>query len=169
MPNLGPGVDQHVNPNPIPTWIFTPTPNAAASVRLYNEGSNVVFVGQANVSPYNGMPIYPGNRPVEFQSMLATLYACSNVAPGTVSNTLTAVALTVGTTSFTVGSTTGFGIGTSLILGNTGKGQEVATVAGTTATAVTVSTALLYDHGASETVSTAVVFAGQLRVTAGVV
>jgi hypothetical protein len=169
MPNLGPGNDQHVNPNPIPTWVFTPTPNAPSSVRFYNEGSNVVYVGQLNVTPYNGLPIPPGNRPVEFQNANITLYACSNVTPGTVSNTLTAVALAAGATSFTVGSTTGMAAGTTLILGNTGKGQEVVTVAGTTATAVTVSTGLLYDHAASVTVSTAVVLPGQLRVTAGVV
>lgn len=169
MVNLGPGVDQHVNPSPIPTWVFTPTPNAPSSVRFYNEGSNVVYVGQLNVTPYNGFPIQPGNRPVEFQNANYTLYACSNVAPGTVSNTLTAVALAAGATSFTVGTTAGFAVGTSLIVGNTGKGQEVVTVAGTTATAVTVSTGLLYDHAASVTVSTAVVYPGQLRVTAGVV
>ena len=169
MPNLGPGNDQHVNTNPIPTWVFTPTPNASSTVRFYNEGSNVVYVGQSNVTPYNGLPILPGNRPVEFQNVLATLYACSNVSPGTTSSTLTAVALSAGATSFTVGTTTNFAVGTSLIVGNTGKGQEVVTVAGTTATAVTISTGLLYDHAASVTVSTAVVLPGQLRVTAGVV
>src|SRR5580698_5979087 len=134
MPNLGPGNDQHVNTSPTPTWVFTPTPNAPSSVRFYNEGSNVVYVGQSGVTPFNGLPILPGNRPVEFQNVLATLYACSNASAGTVSATVSA-ALTAGTNSFTVASTTGFGIGTSLIVGNSGKGQEVATVAGTTATA----------------------------------
>ena len=169
MPNLGPGNDQHVNTNPIPTWIFTPTPNAPSTVRLYNEGSNIIWVGQSPVTPFNGFPIPAGSRPVEFQNATTTLYACSNVAPGTVSNTLTAVALAAGATSFTLGSTANMPAGTTLIIGNTGKGQEVATVAGTTATAVTVSTGLLYDHAASSTVTTAVVYPGQLRVSAGVV
>jgi len=169
MPNLGAGVDQVVNPTTIPNWVFTPTPNAPSTVRFFNLGSNVVWVGQSNVSPYNGFPIYPGNRPVEFQNAASTLYACSNVVPGTVSNTLTAVALSAGATSFTLGTTSGMPAGTTLIIGNTGKGQELAVVAGTTATAVTVSTGLLYDHAASVTVSTAVVQQGSLRVTAGVV
>jgi hypothetical protein len=169
MPFLGAGVDQVVNPTTIPNWVFTPTPNAPSSVRFYNLGSTTVYVGQSNVSPFNGFPIPPGNRPVEFQNASSTLYACSNVVPGATSNTLSATALAAGATSFTVGSTTGMAVGTSLIIGNTGKGQEVAVVAGTTATAVTVSTGLLYDHAASVTVSTAVVQQGQLRVTAGVV
>ena len=168
MAYLGAGVDQVVNPTTTPQWVFTPTPNAPSSVRFYNLGTSVVYVGQANVSQFNGLPIYPGNRPVEFQNVLTTLYACSGVAAGTNSST-TSTALTAGTNLFTVGSTTGYAVGSSLLVGNTGKGQEVVTVAGTTATAVTLATNLLYDHSTGSTVSTATASVGQLRITAGVV
>lgn len=169
MPNLGPGNDQHVNPAATPTWVFTPTPNAPSSVRFYNEGNVTVYVGQANVSPYNGLPIPPGNRPVEFQNALSTLYACSSAVAGASVTTLSAAVVAAGASSFTVTTTAGFIAGSSLILGNSGKGQEIVSVASTTATVVTLNGTTLYDHAASSTVSTAVVVPGQLRVTAGVV
>ncbi len=169
MPNLGAGVDQHVNPAATPTWVFTPTPGVPASVRFYNEGAGTVYVGQANVSQYSGIPILPGNRPVEFQNMTTSLYACSSAAVGANTTTLSAAVVPAGNTSFTVTTTAGFVPGTSLILGNVGKGQEIVTVATTTATVVTLTGATLYDHAVSSTVSTAVVVPAQLRVTAGVV
>lgn len=169
MPNFGAGVDQHVNPAATPTWVFTPTTGAPSSVRFYNEGSGTVYVGQANVSPYNGLPIIPGNRPVEFQNVTTSLYACSAAGAGTSVTTLSAAVVAAGATTFTVATTAGFVAGSQLILGNSGKGQEIVSVASTTATVVTLNGTTLYDHAASSTVSTAAVIPGQLRVTAGVV
>lgn len=168
MPFLGAGVDQHVNPAVTPTWIFTPTPNAPATVRLDNEGTNTVYVGQANVSPFNGFPLPPNSKPFQMQGVTTTLYACSGVIAGTGTSTLNG-AVAAGSTVLTLVTAASFVVGSTAIIGNSGKGQEVATVTGTTATALTLSTATLYDHATGVTVSTATVVPTQLRVTAGVV
>lgn len=168
MPFLGAGVDQHVNPSVTPTWIFTPTPNAPATVRLINEGSNTVYVGQSNVSPFNGFPIPPNSKPFQLQNVLTTLYACSGVTANAASSTLNG-AVAAGSTVLTLVTAASFVVGSTAVIGNTGKGQEVATVTGTTATALTLSTATLYDHATGVTVATGTVVPTQLRVTAGVV
>jgi hypothetical protein len=170
MPNLGAGVDQHVNTNPVPTWVFTPNPVGGAAVRLYNEGSQVVYIGGANVSPYNGLPLYPGSRPLELQNANSTVYSCSNVTGLTSVATLSA-ALNAGVSAFTTASSIAtIANGATIVLGPSGAGQEVVTVTGSTGgTAYTVSTATLYDHKTGGAVYTAVSTPGQLRVTAGVV
>ena len=79
MPSFPPGSDQHVNLGVTPTWIFTPNTSAANTVRLVNEGSNTCFVGQADVTPFNGIPVPPGGKPVVLSNITYTLYGVSNV------------------------------------------------------------------------------------------
>lgn len=171
MPSLGAGVDQHVNTSPTPTWVFTPNPVGGASVRLYNEGSQVVYIGGANVSPYNGVPLYPGCRPVEFQNANGTIYTCSNVTGLTSVATLSG-ALNAGVTAFTTSSSIAtITAGTTVVLGGTSGGEVVSVTAtgGATTTTFTISTSTLYDHKNAAVVYTASSTPGQLRVTAGVV
>src|SRR5690349_19862687 len=101
MPTLPPGSPVVATPVPVAALVFTPPPSVPATVRISNPGPGVVFVGGANVQPNNGMPIYPGNRPITLQNMNVSLYACSGVngigAPGTV-----ATATAAGVTSLTV-------------------------------------------------------------------
>lgn len=171
MPNLGPGVPNNVSVTPIPLLVFTPTPNVPASCRFYNSGSSVAYIGGPNVSPVNGLPILPGNRPVELQNVNVNLYACSGV--NSVANTGTLSAATgAGTTSLTV-ATAAPTVGTYLRVGN-GTGVEylfVTAVSGAaTPWTATTSTATLYDHASGATVATVTSAApGPLSVTAGVV
>lgn len=171
MPYLGAGVDQQISPLPVPTWIFTPTPGVAGpSVRVYNQGSSVVFVGGANVSPFNGLPIYPGNKPTEFANMPQTLWTCANAVPAGGSSTLSAAAVAAGSTTFTTAAAPNAGLsaGATFILG-TAPAQEVLTVASTSASSViTTTTKSLYDHAASSPLSVATVYVSPIRVTAGV-
>lgn len=164
MPYFGAGVDQHVNLAATPTWIFTPTPNAPATVRLVNEGSSLLWVGTAAVAPGNGLPLYPNTR-VELPVANQTLYACSGYQATTVSTTLSST-FTAGTTAFSVATLPA--IGATVVIGNK-SGTEVLTVAGTAAGVFTAATASLYDHTAGSTVSTVTSIIGQLRVNAGVV
>jgi hypothetical protein len=173
MPNLGAGVDQHINTTPVPTWVFTPNPVGGATVRLYNEGTQPVYVGGADVSPFNGLPLFPGGRPLELQNITGTVYTCSNAVVGsnTASATISSNGATAGSTVLTVGSafSTTITAGTTMILsGPAGVGAEVITVSGTAASALTLSTALLYDHRTASTATVATSTPGQLRVTAGV-
>lgn len=171
MPNLGPGVDQHVNTAPVPTWVFSPTPNAPSTVRLYNEGSQILYVGGVNVSPFNGLPIAPGNKPLEMQNALGTIYTCSNAVAGAVGGTVTS-ASTAGQTQFVTAAsvaTSGFSPGATFILGSAGS-QEVLVVntVSVSFTTIGTTTGALYDHKASSPVYPATSTIGQLRVTAGV-
>lgn len=165
MPYFGAGVDQHVNLAATPTWVFTPTPNAPATVRLVNEGSNVLYVGGAAVSPGNGLPLYPNTR-VELPLANQTLYACSNYIASTVATTVT-TASTAGAVAMTVGVAPV--VGATLAIGN-GAAKEIVTVAATSGTTIfTAATAFLYDHGVAATVATVTSVIAQLRVSAGVV
>jgi hypothetical protein len=173
MPYLGSGVDQHVNTAPVPTWVFTPTPLVTASVRLYNEGTQLVYVGGANVSPFNGLPISPGCKPVELQNITGTVYTCSAVAAGALVGTLN-TAYTAGTTAFTLKAAPGTSLAagsTFLLAGSTGTiYNEVLVVSSTTSgNTLITTTASLYDHGTIATLYAATTTPGQLRVTAGVV
>lgn len=169
MPNLGAGVDQHVNTTPVPTWVFSPSPVGGASVRLYNEGTQPVYVGGVNVSPYNGLPLYPGSRPVEIQNANGTIYTCSAVTTGAVAGTVTS-ASTAGQQSFVTGASVTTSGGAVLVVGRSGS-QEVLivnTVSGS-GTTIGTTTAALYDHAATSPLYSATSNVGQLRVTAGVV
>jgi hypothetical protein len=173
MPYLGAGVDQHVNTTPVPTWVFTPNPVGGSSVRLYNEGTQPVYVGGANVSPFNGLPIWPGSRPVEIQNANGTVYTCSAISIGATANTITA-ASTVGQTTFTTSAAPAatLAAGSTFVLGTAagGGGQEVLVVASTSASSVvTTTTGALFSHQASSIAYAASTTPGQLRVTAGVV
>ena len=171
MPYLGAGVDQHVNTAPVPTWVFTPNPVGGASVRLYNEGTQLVYVGGVNVSPYNGLPLWPGSRPVEIQNANGTIYTCSNVNLTTTVMTAASSALAAGASSLSTTAVvaSGFAAGTVFVLG-AGNAKDVLVVASTAANStITFTTNTLYDHVGSSLLTAATSIPGQLRVTAGVV
>lgn len=172
MPNLGPGVPNNVNVTPIPTQVFTPVTGVASTCRFYNPGPGVAYVGGANVSPVNGIPILPGNRPIELQNVNVNLYACSGVSLVNTSGNATLSALNAaGSTTFTV-ATNAPTASTYVRLGS-GTSLEYLYVssftgAGTPWTATT-STASLYDHISGSTMATCTATPLTLVVTAGVV
>ena len=169
MPNLGPGVDQHVNLTPTPNWVFTPNTSATATVRFYNEGRNICYVGQSGVTPNNGLPVVPGGRPIELQNVTQTLYGCSGWIAGAALAT-TSTASTAGTTTmnFASGGMASIPVGTTFLVG-AGSGQEALVVASSVnTTTITTTTAALFDHVTSSPADTITTAIGQLRVTAGV-
>lgn len=174
MPNLGPGVDQTLAPAVTPTWVFTPTPGVQSSVRLFNTGNiSPVYIGGAAVTQQNGLPLYPGNRPVEFQNMNVPIYVASGASRGAAAGTISASATTAGTTVLTFASTapTVLTVGATFMIGSTTNTStlEANVVAATTATStVTFVNPLLYDHAASSVVFLATPNIGSVRVTAGV-
>ena len=148
--------------------MFTPTPNAAATCRISNNGGYTVYIGGSNVSPFNGFALPPGCRPVELQNCPLTVWTCSNVFQSGVTKVTNAAALPAGVTALSV-TTSGLAVGPA-ILGFGGTGQEVVNITTVTSnTALTLSTPTLYDHGASCTIATAVAQPSNITVTAGVV
>lgn len=172
MPNLGAGVDQHVNVGAVPTWVFSPTAGLPNTVRLYNEGAGgpLVYVGGANVSPLNGLPLSPGNEPLRLVNITGPVYACSAVSPGTAAATIgTGVPSNAGTTKFSVTTmNTSFAAGTVLLVGG-GTSQEVLVVASTAGTVITTTTSSLYDHAVGAPLTACTYFPAQLRATAGAI
>jgi hypothetical protein len=172
MPYLGSGVDQHVNTTVVPAWVFSPNPVGGATLRLYNEGTQLVFVGGANVTPFNGLPIYPNAKPVELQNISGTVYTCSNsfVGANTAAATMgtTTGIGTVGTTKLTVTTINTFMTGGVTLQLGTGSNTEFVVIASTATTVVTLSNPTLYYHPVGDVMTIATTTIGQLRVTAGV-
>ncbi len=173
MPNFGPGVDQSLAPAVTPTWVFTPTPGVRSpSVRFYNTGnSQPVYIGGPNVTQFNGLPLYPGSRPIELQVMPTTMYVCSGVTRGAVGGTLGS-ASTAGTTAVTLAAAVpaSLAAGTTIMIGSTvnTSSMEANLVASTTASSqLTFLNPLLYDHANSTVVYVATPNTGSVRVTAG--
>lgn len=178
MPFLGAGVDQHVNVGPLPTWVFTPNPSAASStLRLFNEGSQPVYVGGPAVTPQTGLLLPPGCKPVELQNVNSTVYSCGFPIPGTTGFTLKSATLyTAGTNNFTLSAsiaTTALAAGVSVIVGPsaTSTGAEVLTISsvatsGGSVISFSTSTFSLFAHDA-EALTVATCYPSLLRVTAG--
>jgi hypothetical protein len=166
-----PGLTQSYNLTGAPTQVFATAVNstftAANTVQVFNSGSSPVYIGQKAVSQGTGVQLNPGAH-FRIVNMFSPLFAVAGAVAGTTSSTV-ATASIAGVTSLTVGTTTGMPVGTTLLIGNAGTGQETAVVIGTTATAATVSTALQFGHTVGETVSTATVTGGQIQVIPGVV
>jgi hypothetical protein len=177
MPNLGAGVDQHVNLTYTPTWLFTPTTGVINTVRIYNEGSNTIYVGGKSVTQNTGIPVPPGNKPLEWANATSALYAVSAVNVGAVMNTvggslLLTNVISVGASSVTTTAavTNTLIPGTIFGIGNisTGSNLEFTTVATSVSTTVMTAT-VAFSHVQGEGIYPVTPTYGQVRVTAGVV
>ena len=171
--NLPPGTPNSVNPAVTPTWAFTPTPNAPATVRISNTGRYPVYVGGSQVTQNNGIQVPPGSRPIEMQNVTQTMYVLSPVSGPVIAGTMSASAVTVGTTAITLTAVVpaSLAAGTTIIVGSTtGTGWEAQVVASTTASSqITFANPLVQDHVGSGVIYTATAQLGQAQFTAGVV
>lgn len=172
--NLGPGTPNNVNLTYTSTWLFTPSTYATSNIRIVNNGRNIAYVGQSNVTFQTGMPIFPGSKPVELTNVLTSLYAVSAVQQGILLGTV-GTATTAGTTSLTFSSTVpsaNLPVGTQFIVGSTvnSSNQEVANVAtSVSTTAITTSIALQFAHDTTNVVYACTPSYGQLAIYGGVV
>lgn len=170
MPNLGPGIPVNTVPTALPNQVYTPTPSVAGpSIRITNNGGAPVYLGQSNVSQYNGLPLYPGNRPIELQNCPVNVYVSGGAFASGPSVVTTATAIAAGATSFTV-TTTGLTANTTpftAILGS-GTGLEVINISAITSNTIATCSATLQDHVASVTVATAVVRTANVTASSGV-
>ncbi len=174
MPTLPPGTPNNVNLTYTPTWLFTPSTSATNTVRLFNNGRNTVYVGQADVTVNTGLPIMPGSKPVELSNVTQSLYAISTYSVGTLLGTVQ-TASTAGATTMTFSSTVpsaNLPVGTQFMIGSTinTSNQEVLNVAGSTSTTVlTTSTGAAFAHDTTNVVYAVAPTYGQLAVQGGVV
>jgi hypothetical protein len=175
MPNLPPGGSQHVNLTFTPTWLFTPVGSIQNNVRIYNEGQNPVYVGQADVTALTGLPVMPGSRPLELTNVTTSLYAVSAVSKGAVMGTVNTAA-TAGTnviiiTGGTFITTNQASTNQTVILANLTNTQNTEVVQlsafGTTPATFTVTTNFAYAHGLADAMYVANATYGQVKVDAG--
>ena len=160
------------NTTPLPALVFTsPTGTGVNPVCiLRNESpSQTLFVGLSACTPNTGIPLAP-NAKIELGNASKSIYACSNWAAGTAAATAsTSASVTVGTTSWTVasGGMANIPVGTYFVIG-TGTGSEVLKVAtSVSTTTITTSTGSLFEHYASEVLSSVVSTPGTLKVQGG--
>jgi hypothetical protein len=169
VPYLGAGVDQTVTPAVTPTWVFTPTAKVTNTLRILNQGNSTIWLGGANVSPFNGFALLPGSRPLELQNAGKTVYLCSDITIGATGSALSTAPVAAGGSSFTVASSVaGYVAGASFVLGASGS-QEVLTIKSVSADGTTIATTTnsLYDHVLSSPMTLVTTFLGQARITAG--
>ena len=169
MPNLGAGVPNAISLAVDSTWVFTPTPSVTATVSIWNTGGNTAYIGKSGVDQAGGFPIAPGNKPVRLQNITQSLYACSDVAVGSVLGTLN-TNYTAGTVQIVTAAsvaTTSAASGTVWIVGNTANTGWESVVVGTHSTSYTTfgTTALVGDH----TSTAGVIYAGTALPTSIVV
>lgn len=156
----------HYDLLPVPTWVFHPTPGVTATVALRNEGPNPLYVGQQYVTPFNGMVLLPGCR-ITLTRVTSDVYACSPVNLQSQATTISASS-TPGSTTFTVGSNSAFGVGTVFTVGSVPSDCETFIVASTTSTTViTTTTAALYRHVTGSPLTISSFVSAQLGVTQG--
>jgi len=172
VPNFPPGTPNTVNPAVTPTWAFTPNTVASNTIRISNTGRNVVYVGGAQVTQNNGLPVLPGGRPLELNGLSGSLYALSGVTGLSIAGTMSSSAVTVGTTAVTLTATvpTSLAAGAVVVVGSTaGAGWEAQVVASTTASSqITFANPLVQDHVGSGVIYTATAAYGQVQIVAGV-
>jgi hypothetical protein len=170
MPTLPPGSANVVNATPVAAVAFVPNPSATATVRFANLGNGTMYVGGIGVTPFNGLPVPPGNRPVELQNISGTLYTCCGVNSVASTGTLSA-ANAAGATSWTV-ATAAPTVSTYIRVGNGNSAEYLYVTAVTGAVTpwtATTSTASIYDHASGATVATVVsAQLGPISVQAGV-
>jgi hypothetical protein len=173
MPTLPPGTANNVNLSFTPTWLFTPSTSATNNVRLYNNGRNTVYVGQADVTVNTGLPILPNGK-VELLGVTQSLYGISTYSLGTLIGTVsTASAAGATVLNFTTQATAQLSTGATVVVGSTAytSNQEVlsiSTTTGTAATAVTVGTLAQFYHPTTDVVYLATATYGQVSVQGGV-
>lgn len=156
----------HWNPGSAPVQVSVAPPvGVTGTIRLVNEGASPCYVGGAAVTPASGLKLLAGTR-AELAYVNSAYYACSG-ALATTTNTTVTTSATAGTLAFTVGSTTGFAPGTTVLVGNTSP-EQLVVAATASSTVFTAATASLYDHMAGATVATATLAIAQLRCEPGV-
>ena len=159
------------NPGPLPTQIYVANTTAGVTsvLNLQNQSNQIMYVGLSACTPNTGLPLMPGER-IRLNNVTKSLYACANWAAGTAAATLSASAsVTVGTTSWTVasGGMANIPVGTYITVG-TGSGAEVLNVAtSVSTTTITTTTGSIFEHYASEVVSSVTWTPGVLNLQRG--
>lgn len=136
------------------TLIYTPAKSGTPTFFVTNTGPSVVYLGQANVQPGGGFPLYT-NQTIDLSNQPSSIYAVSGVTPTATTTTSTAAANS-GATAVAVTSGTGIANGAIIQIGSGSNAETTSVTSGGGTLTLTVP-ALQLDHrtGAAVTVMTA--------------
>lgn len=136
-----------------PAQVYVPPSNGSPTAFITNVGPSVVYLGGANVTSTNGLPL-PANQSLDLSRMSYSIYSVSGWAVTATATTLSAP-IASGVTTVPLTSGTGTANGQTILIGTGSAAEVVAIISGGGTTSVT-TTATQYDHktGAAVTVVT---------------
>lgn len=148
-----------------PVQIYVPPSSGNPTAFITNSGPNVVYLGGANVTSTNGLPL-PANQSLDLSRMVYPIYAVSGWSVTAIATTLSS-AIASGVTTVPLTSGTGTANGQQILIG-TGSAAEVVTITsgGGTASA-TVAPATSYDHKITAAVTVVTSLGSSANVVAG--
>jgi hypothetical protein len=107
-----------------PVKVYNPGGQGTPHAVLYNSGTSTVYIGGINVSPATGFPMGPSTQ-ITIANAQYSLYAAASGVVSSGSNTAAAL-IAGGATSVSASATTGFVVGSQIIIGTTST--EVVTL-----------------------------------------
>lgn len=151
-----------VSAAPVP--IYVPPAYGNPTAFITNSGTGVVYLGGANVTSTNGVPL-PVGQSVDLSRMTYSLYAVSSYNTTATATTTTAAAAS-GATSLAITSGTGTVNGQQILVGS-GSAAEVVTISSGGGTTTLTVTALQYDHKSGAAVTVVTALGSSVNVVAG--
>lgn len=113
---------------------------------LFNNSTQVAYLGGSAVTTVSGFPLYPNCR-ADLANMPGTVWAVAPFAQSTsIFGTVVTNVAQAGST-VTINADPAWVIGTSAVIEPGTVRQEIVTIGGTTSTGVTLNTPVLFAHG----------------------
>ena len=132
------------------TQVYVPASVGSPTATITNTGKTTAYIGGASVTVSTGLALFP-NQMIDFPAYTTGIWAVA--AAGTLGPAATlSAAGTVAALTLAVTATSGFGTSTVLQVGS-GTAAETLTVATTTGTTVTFTTAARWAHASGEAIS----------------
>lgn len=135
-----------------PVQVYIPSPSGRPSVFLQNTGRTPLWVGGTAVSTVGGLRLAPGAG-LDLTGASQTLWAASGFTPGAALGTVTTNIAQGGSVITVASGGSAFTANSFLVIEKDGLRQEVAKVAASTGTTVTIATTFAYAHGSTVTFS----------------
>jgi hypothetical protein len=147
-----------------PVQIYVPPSNGNPTAFITNSGPNVVYLGGANVTSTNGLPL-PANQSLDLSRMGYSIYAVTGYNVTATATTLSA-AENSGATSLAITAGTGTANGQTILVGS-GSAAEVVSITSGGGTTTLTTTATQYDHKTGAAVTVVTSLGSSVNVVAG--
>jgi hypothetical protein len=147
-----------------PVQIYVPPSNGNPTAFITNVGPGLVYLGGANVTSTNGVPL-PANQSLDLSRMVYPIYSASGWNTTATATTLNG-AVASGSTTLTLTAGTGTVNGQTILVGS-GSAAEVVTITAGGGTTSVTTTATQYDHKTGAAVTVVTSLGSSVNVVAG--